>query len=460
MVASRNRPKGLRRKPFGLFILMLSLLPTQAGYQDLQALLAREPAVANRARQHIIASPFGTIHAATFSFPRPVGTNIPEPPSFYLTAYDPGDPNITNLIPRDFGGEPEARPSIEFPTVNRALKGDILVARPRQEPAPGGTRDLTPGRVKTVSFPKPADDPRVDEPAPSLPMTAPASEVEPEISGAPEAPKSFSLASLPPAAAPAEEPAADPLDDPNPAIRAAHLYFGNNPVGKEVGPMEPWAAGEEPKLVVPPEADIKRSAYAPQPEEQKDKGATPVAGQTIAPKGQVTGADKRPKTPAERLGLSTKERAKAEKCLANAVYFESRGEPLRGQIAVAQVVMNRVFSGFYPNNVCGVVYQNAHRRNACQFTFACDNVPDIVTEPDMWEQAKKIARDTLDGKLWLTEIGYSTHYHAYWVHPSWRNEMKKLHSIGVHRFYRPRAWGDTLEVPNYTFVPPASAKTM
>ena len=47
--------------------------------------------------------------------------------------------------------------------------------------------------------------------------------------------------------------------------------------------------------------------------------------------------------------------------------------------------MNRVFSGFYPNNVCGVVYQNANRHYACQFTFACDGIPDVVDEPDMWD---------------------------------------------------------------------------
>ena len=170
----------------------------------------------------------------------------------------------------------------------------------------------------------------------------------------------------------------------------------------------------------------------------------------------MTGAGKRPKTPAERLNLDAKQRAKSEKCLAEAVYFESRGEVKRGQIAVAQVVMNRAFSGFYPNNVCGVVYQNAHRKLACQFTFACDGIPDKIEEPDMWEQAKEIARDMLDGKLWLPEIGHSTHYHAYWVHPSWVNEMRKIHKIGVHSFYRPRAWGDTVEVPNHPFVAPAS----
>jgi spore germination cell wall hydrolase CwlJ-like protein len=147
------------------------------------------------------------------------------------------------------------------------------------------------------------------------------------------------------------------------------------------------------------------------------------------------------------LGLDGKSRVKAEKCLADAIYFESRGEAERGQMAVAQVVMNRVFSGFYPDNVCGVVYQNAHRHLACQFTFACEGKRLTVEEPDMWEQAKRISRDTLDGKLWLPEVGKSTHYHAYWVRPSWIHEMKRNWKFGVHTFYRPRAWGDGSDEP-------------
>ena len=73
--------------------------------------------------------------------------------------------------------------------------------------------------------------------------------------------------------------------------------------------------------------------------------------------------------------------------------------------------MNRAFSGLYPNDVCGVVYQNAHRHLACQFTFACDGIPDVVTDADLWSRAQRIARETLDGKLWLPEIAKSTHYH-------------------------------------------------
>jgi spore germination cell wall hydrolase CwlJ-like protein len=122
---------------------------------------------------------------------------------------------------------------------------------------------------------------------------------------------------------------------------------------------------------------------------------------------------------------------------------------VRGQMAVAQVVMNRVFSGYYPDDVCGVVYQNANRHLACQFTFACDGTPEVVNEPDAWVRAKQIARDTLDGKLWLNEIGKATHYHAYWVRPSWIHEMYKLDKIGVHTFYRPRNWGDGADAPTW-----------
>ncbi len=170
-------------------------------------------------------------------------------------------------------------------------------------------------------------------------------------------------------------------------------------------------------------------------------GNAPAEGATtLANKGQVTGEEAQPRSPAERLGLKGASLAKAEKCLADAIYFESRGEVKKGQTAVAQVVVNRAFSGFYPSDICGVVYQNANRYLACQFTFACEGKKLKVDEPDMWEQAKQISHDMLDGKLWLDEIGKATHYHAYWVHPAWVREMRKIDRIGVHTFYRPRAW--------------------
>jgi spore germination cell wall hydrolase CwlJ-like protein len=405
--------------------------------------MARQTEVSQRARAHMLTSPFGTIHAANFSFPQPVGTQIPEPPSYRLASFGPTDPESTGSLGAN-APVPIHRPNLDFPTVNRRLKGDLLVTRPREDERPAnGTRDLTPGRVKTVSFPKPSDRPAIDQ-NPGEAQPAPQPEAK------------------------ADAPRVDGEAESNAAIRLGRLYFGHSPFGEAVGTIQPWPSEEEVQIETPVhDLDIKRSALAlpsaddfnfetpsasavagaPTPSPAETQVASLDAGQTIAPKGEVTGPGKRPRTPAERLGLNAISRPKSEKCLADAIYFEARGEVKRGQIAVAQVVMNRVFSGYYPTNVCGVVYQNSHRKLACQFTFACDGIPDVITEPDMWTQAKEIARDMLDGKLWLTEIGHSTHYHAYWVHPGWVNEMRKLYKIGVHSFYRPRNWGDGSEVP-------------
>src|SRR5579872_6359433 len=215
--------------------------------------------------------------------------------------------------------------------------------------------------------------------------------------------------------------------------------------------MERWQPGEEPVVVAPrtsTDPDMKAMASPRVDPDMVSKGVE--SGESVAPKGEVNSEDQRVKTPAERLGLlDEKLRARSEKCLAEAVYFEARGEAVRGQIAVAQVVLNRAFSGFYPTTVCGVVYQNKHRHFACQFTFACDNVADVVREPDMWDRAKKIAKAMLDGQIWLPEVGKSTHYHAYWVRPSWVSEMKRMYKFGVHTFYRPKAWGDGSDAPSW-----------
>ncbi|MBN8938159.1 MAG: cell wall hydrolase [Rhizobiales bacterium] len=142
------------------------------------------------------------------------------------------------------------------------------------------------------------------------------------------------------------------------------------------------------------------------------------------------------------LELSGAALARAQKCLAEAVYWEARSEPERGQMAVAQVVVNRAVSGFYPRDICGVVYQNAHRYLACQFTFACEGRRSLVpTEPEPWTLASRIARDMLAGRTWLAEVGHATHYHATYVRPWWARSMNRLQQIGVHVFYRPRQWG-------------------
>jgi hypothetical protein len=149
-----------------------------------------------------------------------------------------------------------------------------------------------------------------------------------------------------------------------------------------------------------------------------------------------------PLTPAQELDLQGKERAQAEKCLAQAIYFEARNEPVRGQVAVAQVVLNRVFSPYYPDSVCGVVFQNAHRFLSCQFTFACDGKSKAIRERSAWARAQRIARQALDAQVWLPDVAKSTHYHATYVRPVWIRDMRKMVRHGQHIFYRPHRWGD------------------
>jgi spore germination cell wall hydrolase CwlJ-like protein len=125
-----------------------------------------------------------------------------------------------------------------------------------------------------------------------------------------------------------------------------------------------------------------------------------------------------------------------KKCLAEAVYFEARSEPEEGQAAVAQVVLNRVKSSIYPDNVCGVVYQNSHRHLACQFTFACEGRALTIREPEAWTVAVRIANDVLEGRSYLADVGSSTHYHANYVRPWWARRLTRMDTIGRHVFYR------------------------
>ncbi len=242
-------------------------------------------------------------------------------------------------------------------------------------------------------------------------------------------------------------------------MQTARLFFDATQMGDTLGGIEPWAAGEAPRFEAAPVmvdapplavgAEVQIAALTRTDRAATDLSEPDKGGETIASKGEVTGKGKRPMSPAERLKLEGQALAKAEKCLAEAIYFESRGEPVRGQIAVAQVVLNRAFSGYYPITVCGVVYQNAHRYLACQFTFACDRHADVIRDQDAWQRAKRIAADMLDGKLWLPEVGKATHYHAYWVRPNWVREMTRMHKLGVHTFYRPRRWGDGADAPEW-----------
>jgi hypothetical protein len=505
MLALRNRSIAAFSGPFWLSALCVALAPTTIGYQDLAALLARQPGISERWSDHLIASPFGTIHAATFTFSRPLGTAMSEPSGAEAVNFDPRSLDVKVWTGN---GSQLVRPAlqVEYPTVNRRLKGDRMPV-PQSSPASSGTESAPPLQPINAPATQPTPTP------PAAPFIGPRPKSVERFDAAPaelEMPiEAFGTlptdrahggdvtatitpdAAMPNAAMPdavtpmsalprerneARDVDADddivladrPPEIPAPgesdqlntvrslsfleedaAERNTQVYFGGGVMGARSG-LESWPLGAEPVLVSRPrDPDIKLSALEGPP----DAGP---GGETVAGKDDIS----RLMSPAERLGLEGKPRAKAEKCLADAVYFEARGEPQRGQMAVAQVVMNRVFSGYYPNNVCGVVYQNANRHLACQFTFACEG-KDLshIDELDMWEQAKRIAKDMLDGKIWLTEVGHATHYHAYWVHPSWVHEMNKMYRLGVHTFYRPRAWGDGSDSPIWGAAPVAPKPT-
>jgi hypothetical protein len=474
MAASRVRIMGASSAPFWFSAFVLALMPTSVGYQDLAALLAQQPGVSQHWRDHLIASPFGTIEPATFSYGRPIGTSVPL--GYQTVNFDPSAV-AANTWQIDAPLNATSAEPVEYPTVNRRLKGDRLPVLtpaapeilPQLQPvnappaaAPLQLRPPAPSFILPLKSTEQIDSvPLLAQPA-QLPPSAPVLQLsdteEPSVSlramelaerdNSPSVDDDDFIADQPPEIPAAGERnsaslAALSFTDTDPAERTAQTFFGVGAMGAPSG-LQHWAPGAEPVPVARAvDADIKMSAL----EGNAD------GGETVAKKDDAGLLE----SPADRLKLTGKPRLKAEKCLADAVYFEARGEPYKGQQAVAQVVMNRVFSGYYPNDVCGVVYQNAERHLACQFTFACEGKDlNKVDEPDMWEQAKQIAKDMLDGKIWLAEVGHATHYHAYWVHPSWVHEMTKLYKLGVHTFYRPKNWGDGDTDPAYGPVPNTS----
>jgi spore germination cell wall hydrolase CwlJ-like protein len=191
-------------------------------------------------------------------------------------------------------------------------------------------------------------------------------------------------------------------------------------------------------LVTNDKADVLATAYAPaepdyakaSPFEALLKDEKPDAGRFIPPMAKGDHAWIQNPLPASVFSKPE------QTCLANAIYFEARSESLRGQAAVAQVVLNRVRNPAYPGSICGVVYQNENWRNACQFSFACDGRKDRVESPRHYKIAQDIAMAVTAGKIFLPEVGSSTHYYASYVSPGWARTMKKMTKIGLHIFYR------------------------
>jgi len=218
--------------------------------------------------------------------------------------------------------------------------------------------------------------------------------------------------------------------------------------GKEITIAAAFHVKEDPKPdpLIPPalaalvnneKADILAIAYAPaEPDYAKTSPFEtllqddPNDGRFIPPMGE--GDHDWVASPLPASVFSARE----QQCLAAAIYFEARGESLKGQAAVAQVVLNRVRNPAYPKSICGVVYQNQMWRNRCQFSFACDGIKDRVASREHYKMAEDVAMAVTAGKIWLPEIGSSTHYYADYVSPRWARAMEKMRKIGRHIFYR------------------------
>lgn len=235
------------------------------------------------------------------------------------------------------------------------------------------------------------------------------------------------------------------LLDPSP-IGEAPMAFAKPAIkGKEVQIASAFYVKREKEPQVPSiiadlvnndKADILATAYAPQ--EPDYARSSPFAtilrdenyGRFIPPVGSNDHAWARQPLPP---GVFSEPE---QQCLAAAIYFEARGEPVKGQAAVAQVILNRVRNPAYPDTICGVVYQNKNWRNRCQFSFACDGIKDRVANRQHFRIAQEVAMAVTAGKIWLDEVGTATHYHATYVHPRWAKTMDQVKKIGRHIFYR------------------------
>ncbi len=142
-----------------------------------------------------------------------------------------------------------------------------------------------------------------------------------------------------------------------------------------------------------------------------------------------------PAQPFSGEARSEDDKIRSLECLTQAIYYEAASESEDGQRAVAQVVLNRVRHAAYPNSVCGVVYQGAHLRTGCQFTFTCDG--SLARRPTLyaWARARRIAAEALSGEVY-GPVGNATHYHTTAILPYWAHSLTRAAVVGAHVFYR------------------------
>jgi Cell Wall Hydrolase len=182
-------------------------------------------------------------------------------------------------------------------------------------------------------------------------------------------------------------------------------------------------------------SDVRVQTVAPAANVMPDLGAQPIALSVVAPAlpdGEVGSSDIGASLYTAHFKSAT---GIEHQCLARAIYYEARGEPYEGQVAVAQVIVNRVRSQRWPDSICGVVHQGEARGEKCQFSFVCQRALAETSGPQ-WDEAQALATEVLAGRAWLREAVEATHYHTTKVAPVWRQELVAIATIGNHIFYR------------------------
>ncbi len=224
-----------------------------------------------------------------------------------------------------------------------------------------------------------------------------------------------------------------------PEIKGKEIQIASAFYARKERRVDPGVPAMLASLVNNDKADVLATAYAPPPPDYSK--ASPFASLLRGTEDPTAGRFIPPMAPGDHDWMKEPLPAHVftaaeQKCLATGIYFEARGESLRGQAAVAQVILNRVRNPTYPDTICGVVYQNSGWRNRCQFSFACDGIPDRITQPASYKTAQDIAMAVTAGKIFIEEVGSSTHYYAQYVSPRWARSMEKMKKIGLHIFYR------------------------
>jgi len=372
--------------PLACGVAMLATTPSQVSLQDMSALIAGgDKPVGQRWQTHMTRSGAGAIHAAEAKFA--------------------SDPIVTGAINSGVGSRPiaiSAEKSIAPETpdedrINRAAKTGRVAAVVPTAPPKAFSAGSVLHRESFLLRPAVSDDNKMIFTQPD-----------------------------------------DVIDGKEIKLATAFHEKTEKPVSPGVSPLIA-------ELVNNPVPDILATAYAPPaPDFAREspfasllKEEEPAAGRFVprTRKNDYWWAA----NPLPPHVFSNKE----QKCLAEGIYFEARGEVKLGQAAVAQVILNRVRNPTFPNTICGVVYHNDHWRNRCQFSFACDGIRDRINSPYHWKLAKEIGMAVTAGKIWLDDVGSSTHYHATYVSPRWARAMERVSKIGLHIFYRTSdgGWG-------------------